>query len=92
MKEISLNGQKRTDIGKKASKMLRKEGMVPCNLYGEKKDENGLPEAMAFTASVAELRKAVYTPHVYVINLNIPLPMLCCTQTSLKSMRLSLSP
>ena len=26
MKEISLNGQKRTDIGKKASKMLRKEG------------------------------------------------------------------
>ena len=71
MKEISLNGQKRTDIGKKASKMLRKEGMVPCNLYGEKKGENGLPEAMAFAASAAELRKAVYTPHVYVVNLNI---------------------
>ena len=71
MKEINVSGQKRTDTGKKASKLLRKEGMVPCNLYGEKKDENGLPEAMAFTASAAELRKAVYTPHVYVVNLDI---------------------
>ena len=71
MKEINVIGQKRTDTGKKASKLLRKEGMVPCNLYGEKKGENGQPEAMAFTASLAELRKAVYTPHVYVVNLNI---------------------
>ena len=45
--------------------------MVPCNLYGEKKGENGLPEAFAFTASFAELRKAVYTPEVYVVNLDI---------------------
>ncbi len=71
MKEINVNGKKRTDVGKKASKQLRKEGMVPCNLYGEKKDANGLPVALAFTASAAELRKAVYTPHVYVVNLNI---------------------
>ena len=71
MKEISVKGQKRTATGKKASKELRKEGMVPCNLYGEKKGENGLPEAFAFCASFAELRKAVYTPEVYVVNLNI---------------------
>ena len=71
MREIALNGQKRTDIGKKASKLLRKEGLVPCNLYGEKKGENGLPEALAFAIPMAELRKAIYTPHVYVINLTI---------------------
>ena len=71
MKEISVKGQKRTATGKKASKELRKEGMVPCNLYGEKKGENGLPEAMSFTASFSELRKAVYTPHVFVVNLTI---------------------
>ena len=71
MKEISVKGQKRTATGKKASKELRKEGMVPCNIYGEKKGENGLPEAFAFCASFAELRKAVYTPEVYVINLDI---------------------
>ena len=71
MKEINVNGQKRTDTGKKASKLLRKEGMVPCNLYGEKKDKNGLPEAMAFAVAAADIRKAVYTPNVYVVNLNI---------------------
>ena len=71
MKEINVSGKKRTDTGKKASKLLRKEGMIPCNLYGEKKGENGLPEAMSFMAPMTELRKAVYTPHVYVINLNI---------------------
>ena len=71
MKEIAINGQKREATGKKASKMLRKEGLVPCNLYGEAKGENGLPQALAFTASMAELRKAVYTPYVYVVNLNI---------------------
>ena len=71
MKEIAINGQKREATGKKASKMLRKEGLVPCNLYGEAKGENGLPQALAFTASMAELRKAVYTPHVYVVNLII---------------------
>ena len=71
MKEINLNGQKRTDVGKKASKLLRKEGLVPCNLYGEKKGENGLPEALAFAVAAADIRKAVYTPHVYVVNLII---------------------
>ena len=43
MKEISVSGQKRATTGKKASKEMRKEGLVPCNLYGEKKGENGAP-------------------------------------------------
>ena len=71
MKEFSVSGQKRTATGKKASKLLRKEGIVPCNLYGETKDANGLPEALAFQVNFADIRKAIYTPHVYVLNLNI---------------------
>ena len=43
MKEISVSGQMRATTGKKASKEMRKEGLVPCNLYGEKKGENGAP-------------------------------------------------
>lgn len=70
MKEINVSGQKREDLGKKASKHLRKEGLVPCNLYGEQK-EDGKPVALAFAAPMSELRKIVYTPHIYVINLNI---------------------
>lgn len=70
MKEINVTGQKRTDLGKKASKLLRKEGMVPCNLYGEAK-KDGKPVALSFASPMSELRKIVYTPHIYVINLII---------------------
>ena len=47
MKEINVTGQKRTDLGKKASKTLRKEGLVPCNIYGLA-EQDGKPTAMAF--------------------------------------------
>lgn len=70
MKEINVSGKKRKDLGKKASKQLRKEGYVPCNLYGAAQVD-GKPEALAFAAPMSELRKVVYTPHIYVINLNI---------------------
>ena len=71
MKEIDVTGKKRNETGKKASKLLRKEGLIPCNLYGEAKDENGQPQALSFVVSMKELRKIVYTPHIYVINLII---------------------
>lgn len=71
MKEIEVTGKKRTALGKKASKALRKEGMVPCNLYGELKDAEGKPMALAFASPFTELRKIIYTPHVYVIKLVI---------------------
>ena len=70
MKEINVTGQKRTDLGKKASKTLRKEGLVPCNLYGQA-TADGKPVAMSFACPMTELRKIVYTPHIYVINLVI---------------------
>ena len=71
MKEIEVKGSMRNDLGKKASKMLRKEGLIPCNMYGEKKDENGLPVATSFVCPMTELRKVVYTPHIYVVKLVI---------------------
>ncbi len=71
MKEINVSGQKREATGKKASKLMRKEGLVPCNLYGEKRNDKGLPEALAFSVSLREIRKAVYTPDVYVVNLTV---------------------
>lgn len=70
MKEISLTGKKRAELGKKSSKALRKEGFIPCNLYGKAK-EDGKPVALAFASSFSELRKLIYTPHIYVVNLTI---------------------
>ena len=69
MKEVEVKGQKRADIGKKAAKAMRKEGLIPCNIYGEAKDENGAPLAMSIVCPMSELRKIVYTPHIYVIKL-----------------------
>ena len=70
MKEINVTGQKREALGKKASKALRKEGLVPCNLYGLA-EQDGKPVAKSFAIAMTELRKIIYTPHIYVINLNI---------------------
>ena len=70
MKEFALTGTKRETVGKKASKLMRKEGLIPCNLYGEK-IVDGKPEALSFSIPMTELRKAIYTPHIYVLNLTI---------------------
>ena len=70
MKEINVTGQKRENLGKKASKALRKEGLVPCNIYGLA-EKDGNPAAMSFAIAMTELRKIIYTPHIYVINLVI---------------------
>ena len=71
MKEIEVKGQKRTYLGKKAAKAMRKEGLIPCNLYGEAKNADGAPEALSIACPMSELRKIVYTPHIYVIKLVI---------------------
>ena len=70
MKTIEIKGTARVAGGKKAAKQLRKQGIVPCNLYGEKKGENGLPEATAFSVTEGELRKLLYTPDIYTVKLD----------------------
>jgi len=64
MKTIDLIGYKRTDLGKKTSKKLRKEALVPCVMYG--KGEN-----LHFSVPMALFKDLVYTPRVYVVNMDI---------------------
>lgn len=71
MKSIEIAGSLRTETGKKATHSLRKNNSVPCVLYGMQKDENGNQVATHFTVTVDGLRKLVYTPHIYVVDLNI---------------------
>ena len=70
MKEINLTGQLRSDLGKKASKSLRKEGLIPCNMSGLATTD-GKPSAFSFTGPMTELRKLIYTPHIYLVNLTV---------------------
>ena len=71
MKSIEIKGSLRTETGKKATRDLRNSDNVPCVLYGVQKDENGNPVATHFTVTTDGLRGLVYTPHIYVVDLNI---------------------
>ncbi len=64
MKTFDLNGTLRTELGKKATKKVRKEESIPCILYG-----NGEP--IHFMANAKEYGHIVYTPSVYLLNINI---------------------
>ena len=71
MKTIEIKGTARVAGGKKAAKQLRKQGVIPCNLYGELKDEKGLPQAFSFAVTEAELRKLLYSPDIYTVKLDV---------------------
>ncbi|MDR0894108.1 MAG: 50S ribosomal protein L25/general stress protein Ctc [Prevotellaceae bacterium] len=69
MKTIEVKGTARTIAERsseqaRALKAIRKNHGVPCVLYGGE-------ENLHFTVSVEELRGLVYTPHIYVVDLNI---------------------
>ncbi|MBR8534808.1 50S ribosomal protein L25/general stress protein Ctc [Carboxylicivirga sediminis] len=64
MQTIEIKGTVRTELGKKSTKALRAEGKVPCVIYGGEQNVH-------FTAPEAEFRKVIYTPNVYIINVNV---------------------
>ena len=66
MKTFELKGEIRTDFGKSAANSLRKEKLVPCNLYGGKESEN-----INFTVDYTDILKLIYTPYVYIVDLTI---------------------
>lgn len=65
MKTISLTGTSREITKKSAIKALRKEGLVPCVLYGQDL------ENIHFTLEERDLLKILNTPNSYIIELNI---------------------
>lgn len=64
MQTVTIKGQKRQDIDKKATKASRKEGLVPCVLYGGK-------ENLHFTVPALELRDIVYTSQFKLANIEV---------------------
>jgi large subunit ribosomal protein L25 len=64
MKTFKIKGTARQAVGKKDSKQLRTQDLVPCVLYGGEK-------VIHFQAHENEFRKVIYTPNVYQIELDI---------------------
>ena len=71
MKSIDVKGTARNQFGKKEANELRKQNLIPCNLYGVEKDEKGLPVAKAFSVTPEEVRNLVYSPDIFSVNLTI---------------------
>lgn len=64
MKTVSLSGSLRENVGKKDAKKHRREGNVPCVLYGGK-------EQVHFIVNDFEFGKLIFTPEVNLVNLDI---------------------
>src|SRR3990170_190973 len=64
MKTLTLTGSKRTSVGKKEANALRKNGKVPCILYGGK-------DIVHFEAIEKDFKPLVFTPDVHMIKLDV---------------------
>ncbi len=64
MKTISISAEKRTELGKKSTRDLRKADHVPCVMYGG-------AEVIHFHAHENDFRHIVYTPNAYIVELSI---------------------
>tara|TARA_B110000240_G_C13470025_1_gene440509 strand:- start:116 stop:733 length:618 start_codon:yes stop_codon:yes gene_type:complete len=59
-----MSGSIRKNVGGKATKELRATGMVPCVIYGA-------ADPIHFEIDARQFKKLVYTPNVYVVDMNI---------------------
>ena len=64
MKYFDIKGTKRQKLRRQATERLRKEGRVPCVLYGGK-------ENIHFSTELKNFNNLVYTPKVFLINIDI---------------------
>ena len=64
MKTIEIKGSVRSELGKKATRELRKNGQVPCVVYGGE-------SVTHFSAPVDAFRGLIYTPNIYIVDLVI---------------------
>ena len=64
MKSITIEGQLRTESGKKATRHLRSQQLVPGVIYGGKKEIN-------FSAPATAFKDIVYTPDFMFTNVKI---------------------
>ena len=65
MQHFELKGQLRQVGNKAVIKAFRKQGLVPCNLYG-----NGIQNVI-FTVNAKDLKFVTDTPKAYIIDLNL---------------------
>jgi len=64
MKSVSISGSLRENVGKKDAKAQRRQGFIPCVIYGGK-------EQKTFTVDEKQFKDLLYTPEVKFAEINI---------------------
>ena len=64
MEKFQIEATKREDFGKKGAKAIRKEGAIPCTIYGK-------GETVHFSVDAKAIRTLIYTPNAYIVEINI---------------------
>ena len=64
MKQVTIEGQLRSEFGKKASRHVRSEGKVPCVIYGGSQN-------IHFTTTPKDIKPIVYTPEFKQAIINV---------------------
>lgn len=64
MKTIAISAEKRTELGKKSTRDLRKIDHVPCVMYGG-------AEVLHFHAHENDFRHLVYTPSAFIVEVEL---------------------
>ncbi|MDD2192540.1 MAG: 50S ribosomal protein L25 [Bacteroidales bacterium] len=64
MKTVSMSGSLRENVGKKDAKSLRREGRVPCVVYGGK-------EQVRFSVLETEFKPLLFSPDTHFVELDI---------------------
>lgn len=67
MKTFELVGSLRNDLGKKATKAYRKDGIIPAVIYGGEDST----VAIHFALKASDVRKLIYTPEIFLVNLTL---------------------
>ena len=64
MKKVSLSGSLRENVGKKDAKKHRREGNIPCVIYGGE-------EQIHFITNEIKFDKIIFTPDVFLITIDV---------------------
>ncbi len=64
MKSVSMSGSPRENVGKKDAKKVRREGNIPCVIYGGEKQTQ-------FVVNYQDFEKLIFSPDVFLVTIEV---------------------
>ncbi len=65
MESIAITGNPRNELGKKSSRMARREGQTPCVIYASGQDN------VHFAAETSNFKELIYTPDFKIADISV---------------------